>query len=144
MTPNEATQELKAVRYCNRRLAEINDDIIVLRHQMTGMARSGPELTPQQAKSPLPMPHYQSDPYRSPVPLIAAIDAKEKEAQYYRLRILYTDRWFKKMKTEDQQILVELYMLQRPYTDTAEDHGYTKKGLWKHLRAAFAAVGIEE
>lgn len=145
MTPNEAITELKSTRYSNHALIEINQDIEVLRHQMTGLARSGPELSPQQAKSPLPMPTYQHDPDKSPVALIDAVDAKEKEARYHRLRILYIDRWFKRLSPEDRTILAELYLIQdASYEETAERHGYTKKGLWLHLRSAFEDIGITE
>ena len=66
MDYRESIQQLRGTVYYNRRLIRVNQDIEVLRHQMTGLARSGPVLSPQQAKSPLPLPHYQHDPNASP------------------------------------------------------------------------------
>ena len=138
----DAIQELKGVRYCNRQLIRINQGLEVLRHRMTGLARSGPELTPQQARSSLPMPHYQNDPNCSPIALIAAIAAKEREAQVLRLRILGTRRWLERLQLEDQQTLIDIYLLDEAYEKAAEKRGYTKKGLWKHLRAEAKKIGL--
>lgn len=141
MTYNEAIQELKAVRYCNANLIRLNQDIEVLEHQMTGLAHSGPSLSPEQARSPLPMPSYQHDPNRSTVALIEAKDAKVKEAVYYRLRILKCN-WIEKLHKEDQNILVELYLLREPYDATAAKYGYSSSGLWKHLHTVLKYIGI--
>lgn len=59
---SDAIRELRGARYCNRQLIRINQDLEVLRHQQTGLARSGPDLTPEQARSSLPMPHYHGSP----------------------------------------------------------------------------------
>lgn len=139
MDYDEAKQQLRIARYSNRKLIQINQDIEVLRHQMTGLARGGPELTAEQAKSPLPLPHYQHDPNASPVALIEACEAKEKEADHHRRLILSVD-WLDQLEQEDQDALIEVYLLHRNYQDTAEAHGYTKKGLWKHLKAEIERI----
>lgn len=140
---SDAIRELRGARYCNRQLIRINQDLEVLRHQQTGLARSGPDLTPEQARSSLPMPHYHGSPDRSPVALIEAITAKEREAQTMRLRILDIRRWLERLKPEDQQAMIEIYLLDQPYEETAARLGYTKKGLWKHLRSEAKKIGIE-
>ena len=68
MTYEDLISEFKTVRYCCHRLIEINEELEVLNHQKTGLARSGPDLTPEQIRSPLPMPHYQPQ-YHSPLAL---------------------------------------------------------------------------
>ena len=52
MTYDELIPELKTVRYCCHRLIELNQELEVLNHQMTGLAKSGGiELTAEQKKS---------------------------------------------------------------------------------------------
>lgn len=138
----DAIQELRGARYCNQQLIRINQDLEVLRHRMTGLARSGPELTSQQARSNLPMPRYQKDPDCSPIALIEAIAAKEREAQILRLRILGVRWWLERLQSEDQQTLIRIYLLDETYEKAAEKRGYTKKGLWKHLRAEAKKIGL--
>lgn len=139
MNYDEAKQQLKIARYCNRKLIQVNQDIEVLWHQMTGLARGGPELTPEQAKSDLPLPHYQHDPNASPVALIEAKEAKEKEADLLRQMILSVD-WLELLDQRDQEALVKVYLLHQNYERTANDCGYTKKGLWKHLKAEIESL----
>lgn len=45
MDYRESIQQLRGTVYYNRRLIRVNQDIEVLRHQMTGLARSGPVLS---------------------------------------------------------------------------------------------------
>ena len=44
MTYEDLISEFKTVRYCCHRLIEINEELEVLNHQKTGLARSGPDL----------------------------------------------------------------------------------------------------
>lgn len=139
MNYDEAKQQLKIARYCNRKLIQTNQDIEVLRHQMTGLARGGPELTPEQARSPLPLPHFQHNPDATPVALIEAVEAKEKEADLLRRMILSVD-WLELLDPQDQEALVKVYLLRQNYEQTAQEFGYTKKGLWKHLKAQIESL----
>lgn len=51
MTYDELIPELKTVRYCCHRLIELNQELEVLNHQTTGLAKSGGiELTAEQKK----------------------------------------------------------------------------------------------
>lgn len=134
MDYRESIQQLRGTVYYNRRLIRVNQDIEVLRHQMTGLARSGPVLSPQQAKSPLPLPHYQHDPNASPVALIEAVEAKEKEARMLA-GLIQECGWIENLEEKERRALMDIYLLQQNYEQTAVKYGYTKKGLWKHLRS---------
>lgn len=58
MTYDELIPELKTVRYCCHRLIELNQELEVLNHQTTGLAKSGGiELTAEQKRSKWPMRH---------------------------------------------------------------------------------------
>ena len=139
MDYRESIQQLRGTVYYNRRLIRVNQDIEVLRHQMTGLARSGPVLSPQQAMSPLPLPHYQHDPNASPVALIEAVEAKEKEARMLA-GLIQECGWIENMDQQDREALMDIYLLQQNYEQTAAKYGYTKKGLWKHLKSRIEAL----
>ena len=134
MTYEELISELRTIRYCCHRLIEINEELEVLNHQKTGLARpGGPELTPEQIRSKLPMPHYQPQ-YHSPLGLMEAITAKEQELHYFQKRLLDL-RWTELLPLEDQNILWDLYIYYRRTDDVAAEHGYSRWGLYKHLKS---------
>ena len=139
MNYEESIQQLRGTVYYNRRLIRVNQDIEVLRHQMTGLARSGPELSPQQARSPLPLPHYQHDPNASPVALIEAVEAKEKEARMLAGLIMECG-WIESLTERDRQALVELTLLREPMVKIAEKYGYSRPGMYKHLEAVLREI----
>lgn len=139
MDYRESIQQLRGTVYYNRRLIRVNQDIEVLRHQMTGLARSGPVLSPQQARSPLPLPHYQHDPNASPVALIEAVEAKEKEARMLAW-LIQECGWIENLEEKERRALMDIYLLQQNYEQTAVKYGYTKKGLWKHLKSRIEAL----
>lgn len=135
MDYRESIQQLRGTVYYNRRLIRVNQDIEVLRHQMTGLARSGPVLSPQQAKSPLPLPHYQHDPNASPVAMIEAVEAKEKEARMLA-GLIQECGWIENLDQQDREALIELTLLHEPMVKVAEKYGYSRPGMYKHLEAA--------
>lgn len=139
MDYRESIQQLRGTVYYNRRLIRVNQDIEVLRHQMTGLARSGPVLSPQQAKSPLPLPHYQHDPNASPVALIEAVEAKEKEARMLA-GLIQECEWIENMDQQDKEALIELTLLHEPMVKVAEKYGYSRPGMYKHLEAALRDI----
>ena len=106
---------------------------------MTGLARSGPALSPQQARSPLPLPHYQHDPNASPVALIEAVEAKEKEARMLA-GLIQECGWIENMDQQDREALVELTLLREPMVRVAEKYGYSRPGMYKHLEAALREI----
>ena len=139
MDYRESIQQLIGTVYYNRRLIRVNQDIEVLRHQMTGLARSGPVLSPQQAKSPLPLPHYQHDPNASPVALIEAVEAKEKEARMLA-GLIQECGWIENLDQQDREALIELTLLHEPMVSVAEKYGYSRPGMYKHLEAALREI----
>lgn len=139
MDYRESIQQLRGTVYYNRRLIRVNQDIEVLRHQMTGLARSGPVLSPQQAKSPLPLPHYQHDPNASPVALIEAVEAKEKEARMLAW-LIQECGWIENLDQQDKEALIELTLLHEPMAKVAEKYGYSRPGMYKHLEAALRDI----
>lgn len=139
MDYRESIQQLRGTVYYNRRLIRVNQDIEVLRHQMTGLARSGPVLSPQQAKSPLPLPHYQHDPNASPVALIEAVEAKEKEARTLAW-LIQECGWIENLDQQDKEALMELTLLHEPMMSVAEKYGYSRPGMYKHLEAVLREI----
>lgn len=139
MNYDEAIAELRSARYCCRKLIRINQDIEVLEHQMTGLARSGVVLSPQQAKSPLPLPHYQHNPDSSPVALIEAVEAKRKEASAIRKRVLGCN-WVEDLDAEDKDALIQIAFLRKTVTEVAEEKGYTRQGFYKHLNSILREI----
>ena len=139
MDYRESIQQLRGTVYYNRRLIRVNQDIEVLRHQMTGLARSGPVLSPQQAKSPLPLPHYQHDPNASPVALIEAVEAKEKEARMLA-GLIQECGWIESMDQQDKEALIELTLLREPMVSVAEKYGYSRPEMYKHLEAVLREI----
>lgn len=135
MNYEESIQDIKTAKYCCRKIIRINQDIEVLEHQMTGLARSGPVLSPQQARSPLPLPHYHHNPDASPVALIEACEAKRRERAHYVLQLAHAC-WIEKLPLDEQQMLTAVYYEGQHYADVAKEHGYSKKGMYKHLRGA--------
>lgn len=134
MTYEDAIAELRTVRYCSHRLIEINEELEVLNHQKTGLARpGGPELTKEQQKSKWPMPTYQHQ-YSSPLAILEAITAKEQELHHYQKRLLDL-RWTEILSLEDQNILWDLYIYYKKVDDVATEYGYSKWGLYKHLKS---------
>ena len=139
MDYRESIQQLRGTVYYNRRLIRVNQDIEVLRHQMTGLARSGPVLSPQQARSPLPLPHYKHDPNASPVALIEAVEAKEKEARMLA-GLIQECGWIENLDQPDREALIELTLLHEPMVKVAEKYGYSRPGMYKHLEAALCDI----
>lgn len=139
MDYRESIQQLRGTVYYNRRLIRVNQDIEVLRHQMTGLARSGPVLSPQQAKSPLPLPHYQHDPNASPVALIEAVEAKEKEARMLA-GLIQECGWIENLEERERRALIELTLLREPMVSVAEKYGYSRPGMYKHLEAVLREI----
>lgn len=139
MNYDEAIAELRSARYCCRKLIRLNQDVEVLEHQMTGLARSGVELSPQQAKSPLPLPHYQHNPDASPVALIEAVDAKRGEMAALRHRILACS-WIEDLDEEDKGALILIAFARKTVTEVAEAQHYSRQGLYKHLSAVLREI----
>ena len=134
MTYDELIPELKAIRYCCHKLIEINQELEVLNYQATGLARPGGiELTQEQMRSKLPMPHYQRT-YHSPLGLLEEISVKEQEFNHFKKRLLDL-RWTELLDLNDQNILWDLYIHKMRADKVAEKHGYTKRGMYKRIKS---------
>lgn len=138
MTYHDLINELKTVRYCCHRLIEINQELEVLNHQLTGMARSGLNLTAEQEKSNLPMPSYQHE-YRSPLGILETISEKESEFKYYEKRIKNLS-WIEILSLTDQNLLFDRYVFRDRPEVVADRYGYSKPGLYKHVKSILKAL----
>ena len=48
--------------------------------------------------------------------------------------------WIENLEQQDKEALMDIYLLQQNYEQTAAKYGYTKKGLWKHLKSRIEAL----
>lgn len=130
---NQLLNDLKSARYCCQRIIELNEDLEVLEHKMLGLSRSIPKLTREQEMSNKPMPTFQGG-YTSPVAMFAEEDRIESEINYYRRR-LNECKPIELLSLRDQNMLFDLYFWKMNSWDVAEKYGYSRKGLWKHVRS---------
>ena len=116
-------------------------EIEVIEEEMMGLTHSGIELTEEQAKSPLPMPTTTS-PSHSNGRLLDLIEKKtEKEAQIDALTLaLRQADVVKKLCVEDQRLMQDLYHSCRSAEDVAGEHGYSKRGMYKHINAVIDKI----
>lgn len=138
MTYEDLISEFKTVRYCCHRIIELNEELEVIDNQKLGLSHNGPRLTYEQSKSALPMPSYQHQ-YQSPIALMEVAAQIESEINYYRRRINEC-RLIELLDIHDQNILFDLYVFRMNQWDVAEKYGYSRKGLWKHIRAEISKL----
>lgn len=129
---NQLLNDLKSARYCSHRIIELNEELEVLEHKMLGLSRSFPALTKEQEKSSKPMPIFHGG-YTSPVAMFAEEDRIESEINYYRRR-LNECKPIELLSLKDQNILFDLYFFFLSSWDVAEKYGYSKRGMYKHIR----------
>lgn len=129
---NQLLNDLKSARYCCHRIIELNEELEVLEHKMLGLSHFIPELTKEQEKSSKPMPTFHGG-YTSPVAMFAEEDRIEAEISYYRRR-LNECKPIELLSLRDQNILFDLYFNFKSSWDVAEKYGYSKRGMYKHIR----------
>lgn len=124
-----------------RSIDRLTLEIEAIEEEMMGLTHSGIELTEEQAKSPLPMPTTTS-PIHSNTRMLDLIEKKtEKEAQIDALTLsLQQADVVKKLSVEDQRLLQDLYHSCRSAEDVAGDHGYSKRGMYKHINVVIEKV----
>ena len=129
---SQVLNDMKSLDYCCHRIIELNEELEVISNQKLGLSHNGPRLTREQLNSPLPMPSYQHQ-YQSPIALMEVATRVESEINYYRRRINEC-RLIELLDIRDQNILFDLYIFRMNQWDVAEKYGYSRKGLWKHIR----------
>lgn len=124
-----------------RSIDRLTLEIEAIEEEMMGLTHSGIELTEEQLKSPLPMPTTTS-PSWSNERLLELIEKKaEKEAQIDALTMaLQQADVVKKLSVEDQKLMQDLYHSCRAAEDVAKDHGYSKRGMYKHINVAIEKI----
>lgn len=130
---NQLLNDLKSARYCCHRIIELNEELEVLEHKMLGLSRSFPALTKEQEKSSKPMPTFHGG-YTSPVAMFAEEDRIKSEINYYRRR-LNECKPIELLSLRDQNILFDLYFFFLKSWDVSEKYGYSRQGLWKHIKS---------
>lgn len=130
--------DMKSLDYCCHRIIELNEELEVINHQKLGLSHGSPRLSSAQEKSPLPLPSYQHH-YKSPIALMEIASQLESEVNYYRRRINEC-RLIEMLDLKDQNILFDLYIFRQNPWDVAEKYGYSKSGLYKHIRAELAKI----
>lgn len=124
-----------------RSIDRLTLEIEAIEEEMMGLTHSGIELTEEQLKSPLPMP-ITTSPIHSTDRLLDLIEKKaEKEAQIDALTMaLQQADVVKKLSVEDQKLMQDLYHSCRATEDVAKDHGYSKRGMYKHINVAIEKI----
>lgn len=135
---NQLLNDLKSARYCCHRIIELNEELEVLEHKMLGLSRSFPALTKEQEKSSKPMPTFHGG-YTSPVAMFAEEDRIESEINYYRRR-LNECKPIELLSLRDQNILFDLYFNFKSSWDVAEEYGYSKRGMYKHIKSELSKI----
>lgn len=129
---NQMLNDLKSANYCCHRIIELNEELEVLNHKMLGLSHNPIRLTKEQEKSSAPMPTFHGS-YTSPLGMMEEETLKVEEINYYRRR-LNECRAIELLSLQDQNILFDLYFWNMNAWDVAEKYGYTKRGMYKHIR----------
>lgn len=124
--------DFKSVNYCCNKIIEINLQLEELNHKILGISHSRQTLSAEQEKSMLPMPKYNRY-YTSPLAMLYEIEKLEEEANYYRRRIIEC-KALELLDIKDQNILFDLYIYRTDPYIVCEKYGYTKRGMYKHIR----------
>ena len=129
----QALNDLRSLNYCCHRIIELNQQLEVINHKKLGLSHDHIDLTKEQQSSTLPMPKYQHE-YVSPLGLMEKAEEIDAEIKYYQKRI-YECRWLDLLSNRDQNILIDLYLTgDMTFNTVAEKYGYTRNGLWKHIK----------
>ena len=130
---NQLLNDLKSAKYLCRAIIYLNMELEEMNHYILGLSHNKPRLSKEQEKSNLPMPSFRGG-YTSPVAMLEEISKKEDEINYYRRR-LNECKPIELLSLRDQNMLFDLYFFRMNQWDVAEKYGYSRKGLWKHVRA---------
>ncbi len=116
-------------------------ELLAVRHRMTGLSKSGTELTPEQENSSKPMPTTVSPTHDDQkfLGLMERADELEREIYFLELALRQTLK-IDRLDLRDQQMMHELYHGHKSTEAVADDYGYTRKGLYKHLYAVLDSL----
>ncbi|MDE5758266.1 MAG: hypothetical protein K2H85_06595 [Allobaculum sp.] len=121
---------LEDVPYYWKKIVLLHEKIDSIRYEMTGLARHGITLTPEQEKSSLPMPRYSS--HRSLEEWIDELEELRAEQDDYRKRILACET-IERLQAREKDLLIDAFIFHVNRWDLAEKHGLTPRGLNKRL-----------
>lgn len=119
---------LQDVPYCWKKIKHLQQDLEYLEYELTGLARHGTALTPEQERSLLPMPRYSSG--RSLVDRIFEVDTVKAEIDFYRKQILKCET-IERLSLEEKNLLLELFVFRTNQWSLAAELGISRQALNK-------------
>lgn len=135
------SSQVKLVISCYREKYRIQRDIdekklelMRIHHELSGLSHHGVEMTPEQAKSDLPMPKTVS-PASSDARKLGLLERKdelEQDIDFLTIS-LQMARKVDQMEPADQSMMHDLYHSRKTADAVAEGYGYTRKGMYKHI-----------
>lgn len=110
-------------------------EIEEIQTELEGLGHRGVELSPEQQRSGLPMPSTVSPSYdqQKILNLIELKDEKETQIDALMLSLKQADV-INKLSLEDQRLLQDLYHSNKTSQMVADQYGYSKRGMYKHIR----------
>lgn len=109
-------------------------EIVEIEHQMSGLAKSGIELSPEQKRSSKPMPHTVShgDPEHRLICLVSRKEELEKEIDYLTMSMKLAEK-IDQLPLTDQLMIYDLYHTKKSADQVASEYGYSKPAMYRHL-----------
>ncbi len=129
---NHFKRALEDVPYCCKKIMQLNQLIDYKRHEMTGLARHGVELTPEQELSPLSMPKYKSS--KTLVDRIDEVDELEKKIDFYRKKILDCSS-IDRLDSPERELLLDACVFQVNRYELMKKHFFSRGGLQKKINS---------
>ncbi|WP_305177791.1 hypothetical protein [Faecalibaculum rodentium] len=104
--------------------------------EMTGLGHKGVEMLPEQMTSSKPMPHTVSPTYNDQklLSLIEKKDELEHQVDYLVMSLSLANK-VDAMSVADRELMRELYHSRKTADQVAEEHGYSRKGMYKRIYA---------
>ena len=145
---DRATASTRLVLTCFQQKYRIKRDIeekqlqiIEIEARMSGLYHQGLRLTPQQARSGLPMPHTSgpSDPTTKLLGLIEQKDELEKDIDYLTWSLRQAAK-IEKLEDQDRRMVYDRFRNHKPVETICEQYGYTVEGFYKHIYGALNKV----
>lgn len=145
---DRATASTRLVLTCFQQKYRIKRDIeekqlqiIEIEARMSGLYHQGLRLTPQQARSGLPMPHTSgpSDPTTKLLGLIEQKDELEKDIDYLTWSLRQAAK-IEKLEDQDRRMVYDRFRKHKLVETICEQYGYTVEGFYKHIYGALNKV----